>query len=480
MVVGDFAQGTQVAVIGGGPGGYVAAIRAAQLGLEVTLVEKELLGGVCLNWGCIPSKALIYVADLKNRIQEADKIGLIVKDIQIDLPKLTSWKNEVVEKLRKGVASLLSQNKVEVITGTAHITGEQSFSVDTPQGMRRFEFESCILATGSSAAQLPGTPRDGELVIDSTDALEPKEIPERLVVIGAGAVGLEMGTFYAKLGSQVTILDSVDRLLPMLDSDIGNAMERALRRFNIELILGAKVKGLKRDNSRGELQYSTAEGDKSVTADKILVAVGRRPNTSDIGLEKAGVKLDSRGFVQVNAAMQTSTPGIYAIGDMTAGMMLAHKASYQGKIAAEVIAGEPAAFEGVEVPGVIFSDPEIATVGLSEQEAKEKNIKVKAGVSPFKALGRTLTMAEEGPGFVKVVSDEESGTVLGVHIVGPHASDLISEGCLAVASASHVDDLTLTIHPHPTLPETIEEAAEQVENRAIHIFNPLKTGTGRK
>ncbi len=221
MVVGDFAQGTQVAVIGGGPGGYVAAIRAAQLGLEVTLVERELLGGVCLNWGCIPSKALIYVADLKNRIEQADKIGLIVRDVKIDLPKLMKWKNEVVEKLRKGVASLLSQHKVEVVKGTAYLTGEQSFSVDSPDGKHRFEFQHCILATGSSVAQLPGMPRDGELVIDSTDALEPKEIPERLVVIGAGAVGLEMGTFYAKLGSKVTILDAADKLLPMLDPDIG-------------------------------------------------------------------------------------------------------------------------------------------------------------------------------------------------------------------------------------------------------------------
>ncbi len=480
MVVGDFAQGTQVAVIGGGPGGYVAAIRAAQLGLEVTLVEKEELGGVCLNWGCIPSKALIHVADLKKHIEEADKIGLIVRDVQVDLTKLAKWKNDVVEKLRKGIASLLSQHKIEVVTGTARLTGEQSFSVETAEGVRRFEFESCILATGSSAAQMPGMPRDGELVIDSTDALEPKEIPERLVVIGAGAIGLEMGTFYAKLGSHVTILDSMDKLLPMLDADIGKAMERALRRFNIELILGAKVKGLKRENSHGELQYSTADGDKSVTADKILVAIGRRPNTTDIGLKKAGVKLDSRGFVEVNAFMQTSVPGIFAIGDMIPGMMLAHKASYQGKIAAEVIAGEPSAFEGVAVPGVIFSDPEIATVGLSENEAKEKNIKVKAGLSPFKSLGRIMTMAEEGPGFVKIVSDDDSGTILGVHIVGPHASDLISEGALAVASASHIDDLTLTIHPHPTFSETLEEAAEQVENKAIHIFTPAKTGSGKK
>jgi dihydrolipoamide dehydrogenase len=472
MVVGDFAQGTQVAVIGSGPGGYVAAIRAAQLGLEVTLVERELLGGVCLNIGCIPSKALIYVADLKDRIEHADKLGLITATVAVDLPKLVHWKNGVVEKLRNGIASLLSQHKVQVVKGTAHLTGDRSFTVEGPDGVHRFEFKHAILALGSSPAQLPGIPHDGKVVIDSTDALEPAEIPKSLIVIGAGAVGLEMGMLYAKLGTQVTLLDSADRLLPMLDREIGKVIERALHRLNAKIVLSATVKGLKKLDSGAELHYSTPKGENSSVADRVLVGIGRRPNTSDAGLEKAGVKLDQRGFVEVDSRMETSVPGIFAIGDMVSGQMLAHKAMYQGKVAAEVIAGQPAAFEGVEVPGVIFSDPEIASVGLTEQEAVARNIKVKKGVFPFKALGRAMTMGEEGYGFSKVVSDAETGTVLGVHIVGPHASDLISEGCLAVASASHVDDLTLTIHPHPTLPESIEEAAEQVEHRAIHIFNP--------
>jgi dihydrolipoamide dehydrogenase len=471
MGVGDFAQGTQVAVIGGGTGGYVAAIRAAQLGLEVTLVEKELLGGVCLNWGCIPSKAFIYVADLKQRIEHADKIGLIVKDVKVDLDKLVTWKNDVVERLRKGVETLLKQNKVQVIQGTATLTGEDSFTVDGPDGVHRFEFKSCILATGSSSAQLPGLKFDGELIIDSKDALDPKKIPDKLVVIGAGSIGLELGTFYAKMGSEVTILEAADKLLPMLDHDISRVMKKALDGFKIKLILGAKVQGVDRKNGGAEVKYKTADGDESIPADQILVGVGRRPNTAGIGLDKAGVELDSRGMVVVNSRMETSVSGIYAIGDIVGGAMLAHKASYQGKIAAEVIAGEASAFEGVEVPGVIFSDPEIATVGLTEAEAKEKGYKPKVGVFPFRALGRALTMDEES-GFSKVISDEDSGVVLGVHIIGPHASDLISEGSLAVASASHIDDLTLTIHPHPTLPESIEEAAEQVEKRAIHIFTP--------
>jgi dihydrolipoamide dehydrogenase len=472
MVVGDFAQGTQVAVIGSGPGGYVAAIRAAQLGLEVTLVEKELIGGVCLNWGCIPSKAFIYVADLKHRIEHADKIGLIVADIKVDLPKFVKWKDDVVAKLRKGVESLLSQHKVQVVTGTARLTGDRSFTVESPDGVHRFEFQSAILATGSTAAQLPGFPHDGEIVIDSTDALDPRSIPEHMVVVGAGSVGLELGTFYAKMGTEVTILDAADKLLPMLDSDIGKVMERALKSFNMKLVLGAKVLGVKRDGDKAELRYSTRDGEKTISTNRILVGIGRIPNTTGIGLEKAGVKLNSNGFVEVNSRMETSVPGIFAIGDIIPGMMLAHRAMFQGKVAAEVIAGLPAAFEAVEVPGVIFSDPEIASVGLGEEEALAQNIDVKVGMFPFKASGRAMTMGDERFGFSKVVSDAKTGTVLGVHIVGPHASDLISEGSLAVASASHVDDLALTIHPHPTLPESVEEAAEEVEHRAIHIFTP--------
>ena len=472
MVMGDFAQGTQVAVIGGGTGGYVAAIRAAQLGLEVTLVEREYLGGVCLNVGCIPSKALIHVAGLKAEIEHADKLGLVTQGTKVDLSKVILWKNGIVEKLRKGIESLLLSHKVQVVTGSARLTGERSFDVESADAHGRFEFKHLIIATGSSAAEIPGMTRDGELIVNSTDALDLEELPERLVVIGAGAVGLELGMVYAKLGSKVTILEGLPTLLPMLDSQIPPVIERSLKNMDIGLVLGAKVSGVKRTSSGAELSYTDADGDKTLVANRVLVAVGRRPNTSDIGLDKTGIKLDKKGFVQVNERMETSVRGIYAIGDIVSGPMLAHKASYQGKVAAEVIAGQPAAFDGVEVPSVIFTDPEIAVVGLTEDEAKKQGIKVKSGVFPFKALGRTLTLGQEGMGFSKVVSDAETGTVLGVHIVGPSASDIIAEGCLAVASASHVDDLTLTIHAHPTLPESIEEAAEQVEHRAIHIFKP--------
>jgi dihydrolipoamide dehydrogenase len=471
MVVGDFAQGTQVAVIGAGPGGYVAAIRAAQLGLEVTLVEQHHVGGICLNYGCIPSKALIHAGNLKEQIEHAGDIGIMTTGLSIDIGKLMAWKTKVVERLRKGVATVLSQNKIEVVTGTAYLTGERSFTVETEHGVRRFEFQSCILATGSSPAQLPGMPHDGELIIDSTDALALKEIPERMVVVGAGSVGLELGMVYAKLGSKVTMLAPHDKILRGLDSQIVPVIRKSLDRHGIELVFSARPTSVRRSNGTAELLVSTPEGEKIFPVDRVLVAIGRRPNTSDLGLDKVGVQLDERGFVQVDARMQTSVHGMYAIGDIVAGPMLAHRASFQGKVAAEVIAGEPSAYEGVEVPGVIFTDPEIATVGLSEDDAKKKGIQVKTGTFPFKALGRAATLGD-AEGFSKIVTDAESGIVLGVHIVGPHASDLIAEGCLAVASASHLDDLTLTMHPHPTLPESIEAAAEQVEHRAIDIFNP--------
>lgn len=474
MVVGDFAQGTQVAVIGGGTGGYVAAIRAAQLGLEVTLIEKSHLGGVCLNWGCIPSKALIHVAELKKRIENAGLVGLVTVPPKVDLAAVVRWKDTIVQKLRSGIASLLSSNGVTVIRGTAHFTGPTALNVETDEGVRRFEFEHAVVATGSTAAELPGMPHDGRMVIDSTDALHPDSLPERLAVIGAGAVGLELGMVYAKLGTLVTMLEGAAKLLPMVDSQIAPVIEKSLKRMKMELVLAASVKSINIADRAAEVRYATPDGENTLEVDQVLVAVGRRPNTTGFGLRKLGVKLDSRGFVEVDERMETSVRNIFAVGDIVAGPMLAHRASYQGKVAAEVIAGQPSAYEGVEVPSVIFSDPEIATVGLTEDQAAEQGIKVRTGVFPFKALGRTLTLGEEGLGFSKVVSDAQTGRVLGVHIVGPSASDLIAEGCLAVSSASHYEDLTLAMHAHPTLPESIEEAAEQIEHHAIHIFSPGK------
>ncbi len=470
MVVGDFTQKVETVIIGAGPGGYVAAIRASQLGQEVVLVERELVGGVCLNWGCIPSKAMIEVSGLKKHLEKAAEMGIMVKDVAVNLPQLHKWKNGVVEKLRTGVSSLLAKNGVDVIPGMASFTEPGKILVASEHGIQRFEFKNLILATGSSPIPLPGIQFDHELIIDSTDALGLEKVPERMVVVGAGSVGIELGLVYAKLGSHVTIIEFQDQFLPFLDPELPRVLEKSLKKNGVKLLLGTKVEKVENKNSKAEITCFKEGTRTTIEAEKVLVAIGRRPNTQDIGLETIGLKADARGFIHVNEKMQTQIPGIYAIGDLIQGPMLAHRASHMGKIAAEVISGKPAAFDNLAIPSVIFSDPEIATVGLTESQAMQQGYKVKAGVFPFRALGRAMTIGET-EGLTKVVSDADSGTVLGVHIIGPHASDLIAEGALAVESASHIDDLTLTIHAHPTLPEGIEEAAEAVEKKAIHIFN---------
>ncbi len=471
MVVGDFTQSVETVVIGAGPGGYVAAIRAAQLGQEVVLIEKELLGGVCLNWGCIPSKAMIEASGLKYHVENANKMGIMAKDVSVDLDKLHEWKDGVVTKLRGGIKSLLKKNGIEVIEGNAAFTEPGKLMVDTKEALQRFEYKNVIIATGSTPIEIPGAKFDHKVVIDSTDALGLKEVPTHLVVIGAGSVGIELGTVYRKLGAEVTILELSEELLPTIEPEITSVLSKALKKIGVNLKLGVKVGNVDVKDKTGKVIYTENGEQKTIDADKVLVAVGRSPNTKDLGLDKIGLKTDERGFIEVNKKMQTSVEGVYAIGDIVKGMMLAHRASYMGKIAAEVISGEPAAFDNVAIPGVIFSDPEIAIVGLTEAEAKEKGYQLKAGMFPFRALGRAMTLGEVD-GVTKVISDAESGTILGVHIIGPHASDLIAEGALAVESASHIDDLTLTIHAHPTLTEGIGEAADDVEHKAIHIFNP--------
>jgi dihydrolipoamide dehydrogenase len=318
-----------------------------------------------------------------------------------------------------------------------------------------------------------GIPFDDEAVIDSSKALSLEKIPDRFLVVGAGSVGLEMGMVYNKLGSQVTIIEALDKLLPMIDPEISRVLERSLAKSKISLKLGSMVRSIVRRDSAAEVTFTEAGQEKMMEVEKVLMAVDRRPNTESIGLDKLGLKTDKKGFVNVNEKMETDSKGIYAIGDIVEGPMLAHRASHMGKVAAEVIAGQPAAFDNLAIPGVIFSDPEIATVGLTEKQAEEKGYKVKVGLFPFRALGRAMTLGEM-EGTTKIISDAEQGTVLGVHIIGPHASDLISEGALAVESGSHLDDISLTIHPHPTLPEGIAEAAEAVEHKAIHIYNPQK------
>lgn len=470
MVVGDFANEVDVLVVGGGPGGYVAAIRAAQLGREVTLVEKGNLGGVCLNSGCIPSKAIISAAELAQKLQQADRLGIMADNISIDYGKMQEWKSGIVGQLTKGVRQLLKSNKITVIQGEAYFSGEDQVRIATEDDSETYKFQDCIIATGSKSVELKDVPFDGERIITSAEALNLQEIPEKMVVIGGGYIGLELGSAYAKLGSDVTILEGMEQLLPGVDPSIVRFVTRNLRKNKVTHKTNAMVK--KADVTGDEVTV-TAEikgKEQTFTADIVLVAVGRQPNTREMGLEQIGVELDEQGFVKVNEKLQTSVGRIYAIGDIAGQPMLAHKASYEGKVAAEVIAGEASVVDYRAMPYVIFSDPEIAYTGLTEEEAKEEGYDVTAFRFPFPANGRALTM-DATDGFVNVVAEEESKRILGVQIVGPEASSLISEAVMAIEFGATATDLALTIHAHPTLPEAVMEAAEGILGRAIHAVN---------
>jgi dihydrolipoamide dehydrogenase len=466
----------ELLVIGGGPGGYVAAIRAAQLGRDVTLIEQDRLGGVCLNEGCIPSKALIHAANLYHKIPELSQIGIATEGLRLEVERLRAWKEEVVTRLREGIAKLLSANGVRVVPGRAHFVSQGQVKVEGAEA-ETIEFDHCILASGSRPLEIPGLEFDHELVLDSTDALALEEVPQALLVIGGGYIGLELGTLYAKLGSKVTVVEMMNQLLPGTEPELVRPVERRLRELGVEVLLRAKAKGLRRGRSGAELVAEAPEGEKRLVAEKILQAVGRRPNTAGLGLERAGVELTEKGFIAVDGQFRTSNPRIFAIGDVAGPPMLAHKASHEGIIAAEAIAGLPsAAFKAV--PAVIFTDPEIAYVGLglSEAEAQARARKVLVGRFPFAALGRAAAMGE-AEGFVKVIADGESKVVLGVEIVGPEASSLIAEAALAIEMGATLEDLARTVHPHPTLPEALMEAALAALHRPIHLL-PRK-GPGR-
>jgi len=457
----------EVVVIGGGPGGYVAAIRLGQLGKDTVLVERENLGGVCLNIGCIPSKALIRVAKLKNRMEAAKQIGLEVGSIGVDMAKLQTWKESVVSRLVSGVEYLCKSNHVRIIKGDAKFTGPNTIEVKSAAATETIEAKNTIIATGTRPVEIPGFKFDGTTVVTTTEMLTLRQVPKNLVVVGAGVSGLEMATMYAQLGSKVTVIELLDQLLPgvVMDVEIVKVVERAFRKLGIEY----HVKSRAKEYREGKV-FATLEDGKDVTfpCDKVLVSVGRRPNSDQLGLEKAGVKTGQQGWIQVNKKLQTNVTGIYAIGDVIGPPLFAHKASKDGVVAAEVIAGMNSEADYRGIAWAIFTDPEIASVGLTEDQAKEKGYAPIVGKFPFTALGRAL-LAGESEGFVKIVADKESELVLGVHIIGPEASDMISEAALAVEMGATLEDVGFTIHPHPTLPEAIMEAAEAAKGKAIHI-----------
>jgi len=466
-------QTADVVVLGAGPAGYVSAIRLAQLGKKVTVIDQAELGGVCLNRGCIPSKALIYAGTMFEKMSHANEIGIEVTGAKVNFPKLMAWKETVVKKLTGGVGGLLKANGCNVIAGKAHFTGPRSMEVTTSTGKTTLNFQTCVIATGSRPSALPALPVDNVTILDSTGALNQQAAPASMLCVGGGYIGLELGTFYSKVGTKITVVEAGPGLLGGVDPDLAKVVEKKLRSKGVEILLGTVVKKTeKTSDGKVKVTFAPTSGAGSETTaifDKILVTIGRTPNTDGIGLEKTGVALDSKGFISVDAQRRTKVPSLYAIGDVAGQPLLAHKGSKEGIVAAEAIAGQKAAYDVVAMPAVIFTDPEIAAVGYTEAEAKAKGFDVMVGQFPFAANGRALSVMEP-EGFVKMVGDKKTGRLLGVHIVGVEASNLIAEAALALEMGATVEDLALTVHAHPTLPETLMEAAEATLGHAIHIF----------
>ena len=470
MVVGSVSHGCQVVVIGAGPGGYVAAIRAAQLGKDVILVEQdERLGGICLNVGCIPSKAMIHASDLAEEMRTAAYLGITVEDVSVDLSKMVKWKDGIVRRLTDGVKFLCEKNGVDLLRGRAEFAGDRTLSVATENGQVGIQFEAAIIATGSSPMALDGFPHDGATIIGSSEALSLQAVPERMVVIGAGYIGLELGSVYAKLGSKVTIIEFLPELLPALDPEVAKALARRLKQVGIDLHLGHRAVRFE-PGSPGVVVAQGPQSELRVDADVVMVSTGRAPNSSGLGLEAIGVKTDGKGFITVNEKMQTSVPGIYAIGDVVGGVMLAHKAYQEAKVAAEVIAGAPAAFDSMGVPAVIYTDPEVAWVGLSEKQARDRGHDVVTGTFPFAASGRAMSLGST-EGFVKVIGDADTRQLLGIVAVGRGVSEFIGEATLALEMGAFLEDVGNTIHPHPTMSEALQEAVEAALGKAVHTLN---------
>jgi dihydrolipoamide dehydrogenase len=459
-------------VIGGGPGGYVAAIRLAQLGKQVAVVEKGRLGGVCLQRGCIPSKALIHAAKSFDNIAHAADFGIEAGGVKVDLDKMQRWKKGVVDKLTRGIEGLFTGHKIQLVAGEARLLSATEAEVRGEDGKtQRIQAEDLIIATGSRAIEIPGFKFDGERILGSRHALDLKEVPRRMVVIGGGYIGLELGTVFAKLGTELIVVEMLDTLLAGQDPDLVRVVARKLKSWNVTVHLKSQALEARPDESGVRVKFRTPEGEREEHVDCVLVTVGRRPNTEDLGLQEVGVKLSQRGFIEVDERLRTSVEHVYAIGDVVGGAMLAHKASKEGIVAAEVIAGKPSAADFVAMPAVVFTDPEIATVGLTLAQAKEKGIDAVEASFPFAALGRALTM-NHPEGMVKLVAEKGSGVLLGGHVVGADASDLISELALALEMGATAEDVALTVHPHPTMPEAIMEAAEGIYGHAIHVMPP--------
>jgi dihydrolipoamide dehydrogenase len=464
VVVGEIAEPVDLLVIGAGPGGYVAALRAAELGREVVVVERGGeeggLGGVCLHVGCIPSKALIELAQARQRTETMAVAGLRVDAARVDLAVFQDWKRSIVDGLADGVARLFERHGVRTIEGTARFASRDRVAVAMPDGGGRFlEFGQAIIATGSRPVALPELPFDGDRVLSSTGALALDAVPASLVIVGAGYIGLELGIAFAKLGADVTVVEALDRVLPSVDESLTKPVVRRLGELGIELRLGSQVERLEDEG----LVIGGADGERTLPAERVIVAVGRVPNTQDLGLQAAELGVDDHGLIAVDER-RLATPRIAAVGDLTAGPALAHKASAEAKVAAEALCGQPAAFEPMAIPVMAFTDPEIATAGLTEAQAREAGLDVAVGSSSFASNGRAATLGEPA-GFVRIVVDRTAERIVGIQSVGAHASELIAEGALAIEMVASPDDLLGTIHAHPTLSEGLPASLAQITAR---------------
>lgn len=468
MVVGDFPIEVDTLVVGAGPGGYVAAIRAAQLGQKVTIVEKDKLGGVCLNVGCIPSKALISVGQRYVNAKEADVMGITATDVKLDFTKAQAFKDGVVSRLTGGVEGLLKGNKVDIVYGEAYFVDENTARIMDENSAQTYKFKNVIVATGSRPVEIPSF-KFSKRVINSTGALSLPELPGKLVVIGGGYIGTELGSAYANLGSEVTIIEGADDILAGFEKQMTQVVKKGLKQKGVDIVVKASASGVEETDNGVTVTYEVGGEEKKIDADYVLVTVGRRPNTDEIGLEEVGVKLDERGLIEVDKQCRTNIPSIYAIGDIVAGPQLAHKASYEAKVAAEAISGQKSEVDYMAIPAVCFTDPELATVGLSEQQAKDEGYEVLSGRFPYAANGRAIAL-DATEGFVKLVARKEDGLLLGAQIVGENASDMISELGLAIEAGMTVEDIAMTIHAHPTLGEITMEAAEVLLGKPIHMM----------
>ena len=462
---------TEIVVLGGGPGGYTAAFRAADLGMQVTLVERyPVLGGVCLNVGCIPSKSLLHVANVLNEAKAVSESGVQFADPEVDLEQLRNWKNKVTTQLTGGLSTLAKQRNVKIIQGIGRFISDREIVVsDDGKGEKTIRFDHAIISVGSQPVQIPSFPNEDPRLIDSTGALTLEDIPEKLLIIGGGIIGLEMATVYHALGSEITMVEMMDQIIPGCDKDLVRPLMQTIKKKYKNILLSTKVEKITSQTKGLKVYFSGKEEIKPGLFDKVLVAVGRRPNSHLVDADQADIAVDERGFITVDKQLRTNIKNIFAIGDVVGNPMLAHKAVHEGKLAAEVIAGRSLEWQALTIPSVAYTDPEVAWMGLTENEAKEKGIEYEKGAFPWAASGRSLSIGRK-EGMTKILSDKNTHRILGAGVVGTNAGELIAEAVLALEMGATVEDLALTIHPHPTLSETLGFSAEMIEGTITDLF----------